>query len=599
MNIKRYIDAKVRKEVRRRLVCDGLIDDLKKACDRGAEKLKVFATEYPSVAKIIRILLKISGTFNGIAAGTVVGANGIAYLAARSKRELDAAYEETARMYGTTPGILKVGMIVGTISHILMAIIKFKVANALTPDTNGKKDASPFRRRHKTARRKGLKKKVNDLDIRGFFFKKTPKDVLIWDFFYTALNPVVTDRLIEDIKAQKVNEKQVLAMIKKPLIHIIDKEMPEVSEYKGEEMVAVFKMIKQRIASAESIDSIASMCPRCGELQRLSNAFKQLHKDSFPIKLRSKKRDAQGFVEQFKNAVANAKKCSELGSYTFARQFPRWARVNEIVSKISGMAGLGVASTGALKLLLGDLKRESNQLVKEGAPNASKMKRLADTVLLIGLSVVNLRLSKSLKNAREQVERDIKKEKSQTVDFLKDAGVKGMKKGQHVKESIIMKRFSDAQRLNIRRYIDAAIKREIKRYARRRYRDGILGLENGIKGALSLLNKAKIKEEVRGGDFVTNASYINVDNLNKSSSLLSKAFNALKGGRPKESLNYIKMSEAPLLEVKNNSTMQGCRHECLRALSLVEGLKRANSWDKSDILKAQADLIRPRTVWDI
>lgn len=163
-----------------------------------------------------------------------------------------------------------------------------------------------------------------------------------------------------------------------------------------------------------------------------------------------------------------------------------------------------------------------------------------------------------------------------------------------------MKRFSDTQRLNIRRYIDAAIKREIKRYARRRYRDGgILGLENGIKGALSLLNKAKIKEEVGGGYFVTNATYKNVDNINKSSNLLSKAFNALMEGRPKESLNYIKMSEVPLLEVKNNSTMQGCRHECLRALSLVEGLKRANSWDKSDLLKLQADLINTRTVWNI
>ena len=184
-----------------------------------------------------------------------------------------------------------------------------------------------------------------------------------------------------------------------------------------------------------------------------------------------------------------------------------------------------------------------------------------------------------------------------------------------------MKRFSDAQRLNIRRYIDTAIKREIKRYARRRYRDGILGLENGIKGALSLLGKAKIKEEIGRGDFVTNETYKNVDNINKSSSLLSKAFNALKGGRSKESLNYIKMSEAPLLDVKNNSTMHGCRHECLRALSMINGLKRANSWNelsenkdiqnklnnlrkelfanKSDLLKEQADLIRPRTVWDI
>lgn len=160
MNIKRYIDAKVRREVRRTFICDGLIDDLKKACDRGAQKLKVFATEYPTVAKIIRIILKISGACNVILAGASVTGVTVAHMAARSRRELDAAYEELARMHGTTPGVLKVGMIVGTISHILWAILKFKVANALTPDADKieKKDSAPIRRR-KIVSRKGLKKK--------------------------------------------------------------------------------------------------------------------------------------------------------------------------------------------------------------------------------------------------------------------------------------------------------------------------------------------------------------------------------------------------------------------------------------------------------
>lgn len=278
---------------------------------------------------------------------------------------------------------------------------------------------------------KRLKKKVNDLDIRGYFFKKTPKDVLIWDFFYTALNPIVTDRLIEDIKAQKVNEKQVLRMIKKPLIHIIDKEMPEVSEYKGKEMVALFKMIKRRIAAANRIDDIASISPRCSELQRLSEAFKQLHKDSLPVKYRKRKRDS--LISSFKDVLKKAKKCWELGTYVHVRTMPRFARVGEILNKIMGVFTLGVAGVNTLKILLGDLKRESNQLVKEGAPGSSKLHSLCQQLVLVGLGVVNLMLSKSLKNAREQVERDIKKEKSQTADFLKDAGVKGMKKGQHVK----------------------------------------------------------------------------------------------------------------------------------------------------------------------
>lgn len=140
-----------------------------------------------------------------------------------------------------------------------------------------------------------------------------------------------------------------------------------------------------------------------------------------------------------------------------------------------------------------------------------------------------------------------------------------------------MKRFSDTQRLNIRRYIDAAIKRQVKRYMR--YYDGISGIENGIKGVLQFLKKAKIKEEISSGDFVTSSSFKTVKKISEAESVLNKSLAELQRGNTQEAYDKVILSSYPTVSALSETASKEVKLDLLRANHLIKGLSQAKaSW---------------------
>ena len=108
-----------------RLIRDGLLDNLKSLIERAENGLRTFARRSPTIAKTLRIILKIDGTI-----GAVVGTAATGSVLLASLNDLKFASKEAeSQGFG---GVIK--MYVVPIIVLLQGIIKLRIAKALTPE---------------------------------------------------------------------------------------------------------------------------------------------------------------------------------------------------------------------------------------------------------------------------------------------------------------------------------------------------------------------------------------------------------------------------------------------------------------------------------
>lgn len=108
-----------------RLIRDGLLDNLKSLIERAENGLRTFARRSPTIAKTLRIILKIDGMI-----GAIVGTAATGSVLLASLNDLKFASKEAeSQGFG---GVIK--MYVVPIIVLLQGIIKLRIAKALTPE---------------------------------------------------------------------------------------------------------------------------------------------------------------------------------------------------------------------------------------------------------------------------------------------------------------------------------------------------------------------------------------------------------------------------------------------------------------------------------
>lgn len=126
---RRYIDA------RRRYIDDELApgaSKLSSLCNKAASALKKFATDHPSIAKVIRILLKIDSVV-----GALLNTANVALVAVQLKVlcTQGKSVVEEAKAAGMMDPRLRVALNIAiTAFNFGLSFAKIKLANALTPE---------------------------------------------------------------------------------------------------------------------------------------------------------------------------------------------------------------------------------------------------------------------------------------------------------------------------------------------------------------------------------------------------------------------------------------------------------------------------------